>query len=103
MNPLRRFTDTVDLSMLQENERLLLELREIDTSYQHTSTPNFINRGLKGFEEIRFAPGMFDAKSDSFFSYGFVLQCEPEPKLTDAVVKQELLTYYRGLAEAVSE
>ncbi len=30
---------------------------------------------LKGIEEIRFAPGMFKAESDWFFSYVFVSPC----------------------------
>ena len=56
---------------------------------------------LKGTEVIRFAPGMFDAKSDSFFSYVFVFQVEPKQELTQKVLRQEMLVYYRGLAIAV--
>ena len=56
---------------------------------------------LKGIEEIRFAPGMFKAKSDSFFSYVFVFQVDAEPKLTKEVLHREILTYYRGLATSV--
>ncbi len=56
---------------------------------------------LKGTEVIRFAPGMFDAKSDSFFSYVFVFQIEPKQELTQKVLRQEMLVYYRGLAVAV--
>ena len=56
---------------------------------------------LKGIEVIRFAPGMFDAKADSFFSYVFVFQVGPEQKLTQKVLRQEVLVYYRGLAVAV--
>ncbi len=56
---------------------------------------------LKGTEVIRFAPGMFDAKSDSFFSYAFVFEVDSEPELTREIVQQELLVYYRGLSSAV--
>ncbi len=56
---------------------------------------------FKGTEVIRFAPGMFDAKADSFFSYVFVFQVEPEQELTPKVLRQEMLVYYRGLAAAV--
>jgi hypothetical protein len=54
----------------------------------------------KGYETIRFAPGMFRADSDSFFSYVivFVLAGDPPDKET---LERELLTYYRGLAKAV--
>jgi len=56
---------------------------------------------LDGIEVIRFAPGMFDAKSDSFFSYVFVFQVESEQELTQKVLQQEILVYYRGLAVTV--
>jgi hypothetical protein len=58
---------------------------------------------LKGIEEIRFAPGMFDAKSDSFFTYVFVFSIPKEQTLTPEVIQQEMLAYYRGLSEAVSK
>ena len=56
---------------------------------------------LEGIEEIRFAPGMFEPESESFFSYVFVFSFAGEKKLTDEVIKRETLTYYRGLATAV--
>jgi hypothetical protein len=56
---------------------------------------------LKGSEHIRFAPGMMKPASDSFFSYAFAFELEPKPELTDAVVKEEFLKYYRGLCQAV--
>lgn len=56
---------------------------------------------LKGTEHVRFAPGMMKPTSDSFFSYAFVFELESQPALTEAVVKEELLKYYRGLCKAV--
>ncbi len=56
---------------------------------------------LKGSEHIRFAPGMMNPESDTFFSYAFVFELEPMPELTEAVVKDEFLKYYRGLCKAV--
>lgn len=56
---------------------------------------------LKGFEHIRFAPGMMKPNSDSFFSYAFAFELQPQPKLTEAVVRDEFLKYYRGLCKAV--
>lgn len=56
---------------------------------------------LKGIEEIRFAPGMFQAQADSFFSYAFVFSVSKEQELTEAVIQREILVYYRGLAESV--
>lgn len=59
------------------------------------------NMTLKGTEVIRFAPGMFDDKSDSFFSYVFVFQVKQDQKLTKKLIQKELLVYYQGLASAV--
>ncbi|MBL8826817.1 MAG: hypothetical protein JNM18_07500 [Planctomycetaceae bacterium] len=54
-----------------------------------------------GVEHIRFAPGMMKPTSDSFFSYAFAFELEPQPALSEAVVKEEFLKYYRGLCTAV--
>ena len=56
---------------------------------------------LKGTEHIKFAPGMFQSDSDSFFSYVYVFRLEKKPELKPKVIKQEFLKYYRGLAVAV--
>lgn len=56
---------------------------------------------LKGSEHIRFAPGMMKPESNSFFSYAFAFELQPKPVLTEAVVKDEFLKYYRGLCKAV--
>ena len=56
---------------------------------------------LKGSEHIRFAPGMMKPGSGSFFSYAFVFELQSQPVLTEAVVKDEFLKYYRGLCKAV--
>ncbi len=56
---------------------------------------------LRGTEKIRFAPGMFDPKSESFFSYAIVFRLEMDPELTPKVLRRELLSYYRGLASSV--
>ncbi|MCA9071593.1 MAG: hypothetical protein KDA84_21855 [Planctomycetaceae bacterium] len=59
------------------------------------------NMTLNGTEVIRFAPGMFNQNSDSFFSYVFVFQVKPGQKLTQKLIQKELLVYYRGLAATV--
>ena len=56
---------------------------------------------VSGFEEVRFAPGMFDEGSESFFSYVIVFVLADEPQDEDAL-DRELLAYYRGLAAAVA-
>ena len=56
--------------------------------------------GLKGIEEILFAPGMFKADQPDFFSYVFLFALEAKPKLDAKVLKKELFTYYSGLSKA---
>lgn len=58
---------------------------------------------MRGMNELRFAPGMFDAKSELFFTYVFAMTLEPDQPLTEELIQQELLTYYRGLARAVGK
>jgi hypothetical protein len=55
----------------------------------------------KGVEELRFAPGMFKADSDSFLSYTLLFWLPDDQKIDGKTMEQELLAYYRGLAKAV--
>lgn len=58
---------------------------------------------LKGFEEVRFAPGMFRPDAEDFFTYCFVF-CLPNQSPPDQkTLTAELLKYYRGLAVAVTK
>jgi hypothetical protein len=55
-----------------------------------------------GFEEVRFAPGMFRPDAEDFFTYCFVF-CLPKQNPPDQkAMTAELLKYYRGLAVAVT-
>ncbi|MDF1738571.1 MAG: hypothetical protein P1U86_05385 [Verrucomicrobiales bacterium] len=57
--------------------------------------------GWNGIEHIRFAPGMFDFNKPDFFSYVIAFLLSAEADTSEAVLEKELLTYYRGLSEAV--
>lgn len=56
---------------------------------------------LRGIEEIRFAPGMFDPDHEEFFSYALVFYLPNQKPLTQTQIHTELLKYYRGLAASV--
>lgn len=56
--------------------------------------------GLKGIEEILFAPGMFKADQPDFFSYVFLFALEAKPMLDAKVLKKELFIYYSGLSKS---
>lgn len=57
----------------------------------------------KGEEDIRFAPGMFQADADDFFTYVLVFLLEKGEDDSAEAVKREILTYYRGLAKTVGK
>ncbi|HBN76136.1 MAG TPA: hypothetical protein DD473_10015 [Planctomycetaceae bacterium] len=56
---------------------------------------------FKGIEEARFSPGMFQEKSNTFFSYFFIFKIDPGSELTENNIKRELLTYYQGLSRTI--
>jgi hypothetical protein len=53
---------------------------------------------LTGFEEARFAPGMFDNTSPNYFTYVLVISADGAPDLDNAALKDFLEKYYRGLS-----
>lgn len=56
---------------------------------------------LKGLEEIRFAPGMFDTASSNYFTCVISLLLDQEPTVGAAELKEFLEKYYRGLSLGV--
>lgn len=58
---------------------------------------------LQGFEELRFAPGMYDNKSDTYFTYVFAMKLEGEITVNAAFLDSLLEDYYRGLCQAVAK
>jgi hypothetical protein len=56
-----------------------------------------------GFEELQFAPGMFNAKSDTYFTYVFALKITNDLTIDGDWLKSFLDTYYRGLCKTVAE
>jgi len=56
---------------------------------------------LSGFEEARFAPGMFDPTSDTYFTYALVFVADGAPALDRAALTDLLEKYFRGLSVGV--
>ncbi len=57
----------------------------------------------EGFEELRFAPGMFKADSETYFTYIFAMKITSEVVLDAAALQSMLEAYYRGLCRAVGK
>ena len=57
----------------------------------------------RGNEILRFAPKFFDAKAPTYFSYAFAWVLDPSarPALDDRALEKDLVTYFRGLCQAV--
>lgn len=56
-----------------------------------------------GVEELRFAPGMFKAGSDDFWTYAFVWWLHGDVAFDAATLNAELATYFEGLSLAVEQ
>ena len=56
---------------------------------------------LTGFEEVRFAPGMFDTSSANYWTCALVIAAEGVRSLAATDVKDFLEKYYRGLSSGV--
>lgn len=52
---------------------------------------------FNGIEEIRFAPGWGDVKSEEHWSYSFLWWLEGAPKIDAAILQTNLKAYYAGL------
>lgn len=57
----------------------------------------------KGFEELRFAPGMFKRESNTYFTYVFFWDLEGNQPITSENLEQNLSLYFKGLCKAVGE
>jgi hypothetical protein len=56
-----------------------------------------------GLEELRFAPGMFEAGAGDFWSYAFVWWIPSGSDVSAETLKHDLEAYFDGLAAAVSK
>lgn len=85
-----------------ENPSLLPKTQE-GWQYERLAFPLTFAPDLKyeGFEELRFAPGMFNPQSDTYFTYIFAVRLEGKHKIDSDFVQTFLFKYYRGLCEAV--
>ena len=53
---------------------------------------------LSGFEEARFAPGMFETSSPNYLTYVLIVSADGAPAIDSAALKDFLEKYYRGLS-----
>lgn len=58
---------------------------------------------ISGFEELRFAPGMFNPKAQDYFTYAFFFWINEKTQIKTEEIDELLLKYYKGLCQAVAE
>ncbi len=56
----------------------------------------------RGVEELRFAPGFFDAAAAGYWTYAFAWVVSGSDELDAAALSRQLTTYFRGLTAAVA-
>lgn len=90
-------------SIAQNKEGIILKT-PTDWRYEKIDLPlDFApSFDYNGFEELRFAPGMFNTKAEKYFSYAFVIAINENVKLPKRKLKQFLHSYYRGLSQTVA-
>jgi hypothetical protein len=76
-----------------------------DWGFERIDMPFGFALGIKysGFEEIRFAPGMFDTTSTNYFTYAFVVSFDGTPSFDANKIKDFLDKYYKGLCISVGQ
>ncbi len=57
----------------------------------------------KGYEDLRFMPGMFNPDAKDYFSYAFVWWIEGLPTLDAKGLESQLTAYFQGLATDVGK
>lgn len=106
MKPLLIFLmSIVGLSSTQETEPELLIDAPDGWRFERLDFPLEFAPDLKleGFEELRFAPGMFDPESESYFSYALAMQIDNREEVDLEFVQDLFQEYFTGLCGAVAE
>ena len=57
----------------------------------------------KGVEDIRFAPGWANTKSEEYWTYAFLWYLDAQPQTNEKVIADNLKAYYTGLIQVNSD
>ncbi len=88
----------------QEKDEMVLEAVEDWRSELLTFPLDFASSlPYSGVEDIRFAPGWANEKSEEFWSYILVWCINEDPTLTEEKLNKEMQVYFNGLAKAIAQ
>jgi len=90
----------IDLTAQPKEKAPVLLKSPTDWKFERMDLPFDFAPGInyKGFEEIRFSPGMFDTTSDYYFTYVFAISISNTKQIGANEIKTFLNKYYRGLS-----
>jgi hypothetical protein len=76
-----------------------------DWRFEKMPTPPMFAPDIKlsGYEEARFAPGMFDNTSTNYFTYVLIVSADGAPEIDGPALKDFLEKYYRGLSVGLGQ
>jgi hypothetical protein len=88
----------------QENKPQLLT-EPVNWAFERFALPPGFAPGIhyKGAEELRFAPGMFNKDSATYFTYAFVAQLDNVSAISKDDIRDYLLKYYTGLCNVTAK
>jgi hypothetical protein len=98
------FSACISLIFAQQKTPTILK-SPADWGFERMDLPLGFAPGIKftGFEEIRFAPGMFDTTSANYFTYAFVVAIDGQKYFQKADIKDLLDKYYKGLCISIAQ
>jgi hypothetical protein len=93
------------IAKAQQNNNPQLLKEPADWQFEKFSLPpNFAPAfPYKGFEELRFSPGMFDKNSPQYFTYAFAASLDGINTISENDIQNYLLEYFKGLCYTTAE
>src|SRR6188474_1386142 len=106
MKNLLAFLIIISLSMAAQSQEHTPELLKepVNWVFERFELPPSFAPAIpyKGVEELRFAPGMFNKDTSTYFAYAFVAQLDNVIAISQNDIGDYLLKYYKGLCRSVA-
>ena len=97
------FFTVINFSIAQQPKPELLKQPDTWEFERFDLPPSFAPQIIyKGFEELRFAPGMFKKDSLDYFTYAFAASIDSVSTISSGEINTYLLHYFKGLCSAVA-
>jgi hypothetical protein len=93
------FIVSLSMAVLAQETKPQLLKEPASWTFERFALPPAFAPGIpyKGAEELRFAPGMFNKDSATYFTYAFVAQLDNVTAISQNDTRDYLLKYFKGL------